>query len=377
MPVLVALLAIIMLMSVSSEYFLSRSRYLAAADSFKTNARSNYYAAASLVVLLTVLLILFTGFRTSYNDTGNYITNYLTQVPSSFAELRFSDLSIGDNFGFLLLQVFLKQFISKSPQILFVLSSIVINIAFIRFYFRYAERFSVSIYLFITSGLFIFSMAATKQSLAIAIGLFAVDYAMKKKWAGFIILLILGLSFHPYVVLFGIIPFIKKTAWGKWTWLFIGAAVIGSIFMTQLVDVIVYVASLYGQKYLPKHFAPVGVNFLRVIVFAVTPVLSFIYRKKINEKANEIVKVSVNLSVLSFSIMLLALFGNAVMFSRLAFYFEPFTYIALPWILFNCINKKYRVAIIATCLIGYFIFFYYQFGIAAPFAFEHLLLGTV
>ena len=57
-----------------------------------------------------------------------------------------------------------------------------------------------------------------------------------------------------------------------------------------------------------------------------------------------------NASIISFLFMIMASYGTANMFGRMANYFEPFTYIALPWILTQYIGK-YKIMIIFT---GYF-----------------------
>ena len=73
--------------------------------------------------------------------------------------------------------------------------------------------------------------------------------------------------------------------------------------------------------------------------------------------------------------MIIGTFGAANMFGRLGNYFEPFTYIALPWLIYCFIPRKIKLMTIFLTLLFYAFFFYYQFAIVKPFEYSSWFLN--
>ena len=115
-----------------------------------------------------------------------------------------------------------------------------------------------------------------------------------------------------------------------------------------------------------------GLDPMRLLVFSIVPVLSLIYKEKINKSKNRLLIISVNFSIISFMFMILASFGGAFMIGRLANYFEPFIYISLPWILYHYVDKSYQLFFVLSILIGYSFFYYYQFVIVKDFKYINI-----
>ncbi len=321
-----------------------------------------------MVFCIFIILSLFAGLRSEYNDTNTYMYNFVYRIPDDFSSFRWSDITLGENPGFFVYQVLIKLFISQDPQFFILISSFFTIGLFLAFYNEYTPKFSLSIFLYITSGLFVFSMAAIKQTMAMAIGLLAVHYFIKGKSGRFFLLILLASTIHPYVLLYLLLPLFSKKVWSTKIVVLLLLTIFIGFFFEQFISIILNVTENIGENYKEEYFIGEGVSNLRLLVFSVTSVLSFIFRKKINEQENIILNLCVNASIISFLFMIMASYGTANMFGRMANYFEPFTYIALPWILTKYIGK-YKIIIIFTCIFFYCIFFYYQYGIAKPFTY--------
>lgn len=324
-----------------------------------------------MVFCVSILLSLFAGLRTKYNDTAIYMHNFVYKVPNDFSSLTWSNITLGENPGFYVYQVVIKMFISQDPQFLILISSLFTIGLFLAFYNKYSSKFSYSIFLYITSGLFVFSMAAMKQTMAMAIGLLAVHYFIKGKPGRFILLILLAATIHPYILLFLILPLFSKRVWSSKIVILLLVTIFIGLFFEQFINIVLNVTGNIGEGYTEEYFIGSGVSVLRLLVFSVTPVLSFVFRKKINEQDNKALNISVNGSIISFLFMIMASYGTANMFGRMANYFEPFIYIALPWILTKTIGR-YKILIIITCMVFYCGFFYYQYGIAKPFTYHSM-----
>lgn len=333
--------------------------------------RKRPYQEHLIVFIIFILLACFSGFRSEYNDTETYIYNFMYQIPNTFSRVENMEWSLGQNPGFFIYQVFLKHFITTNQYYFIFISSVITTHLFIKSFYRYSPVFYFSIFLFISSGLFIFTMAALKQVLAMAIGLWAIKFLLEKKERKFILIIILCATIHPYILLYLLAFFLRKEVWSKKIiFSMIGALFIGFYF-SQFLSIIVNLNSEIGNTYGIEYFEnKVGMNKIRVAVFAVVPILSFIYRNKINNYNNQLLNLSVNFSVATSIFMIIASFGAANMFGRVGTYFEPFVYIALPWVIHVFFNKKLIIPITIVCFVLYLIFFYYQFNIAKPFQYN-------
>lgn len=117
--------------------------------------------------------MLFSGLRIRYNDTATYIDSY-NNMPEDISWV------IGDNPAFQVVNKILKTLgISANGFIMFYsLITVSIYVWFIR---KYSSDFSLSLYILLTGGAYVFSLAAIKQCMAIAIGLLAIDAAIQKR----------------------------------------------------------------------------------------------------------------------------------------------------------------------------------------------------
>lgn len=333
--------------------------------------RKRPYYEHLIVFIIFILLACFSGFRSEYNDTATYLYNYTNEIPNTFGRVRAIEWSLGQNPGFFIYQVFLKQFITTNPYYFIFITSVITTNLFIKSFYRYSPVFYFSIFLFISSGLFIFTMAALKQVIAMAFGFWAIKFLLEKKERKFILIIILSATIHPYILLYFFAFFLRKEVWSKKIILSVIAAIFIGFSFSQFLSIVVNLNSEIGNTYDIEYFENiVGMNKLRVAVFAGVPILSFIYRNKINNYNNQLLNLSVNFSVISFIFMIIASFGAANMFGRVGVYFEPFVYIALPWIIHVFFNKRLIIPTTVVCFVLYLIFFYYQFNIAKTFQYN-------
>jgi len=330
----------------------------------------------SIVVLILSLL---SGFRTEYNDTKRYIYNFIHYVPEHIIDFFNNySMALGDYPGFFFFQSLLKDFVSDNPYVFIFTSSVFINILIISFYKKYSTAFSLSVFLYITSGLFMLGMGAMKQMLAVSIGIWSIHFFIKNNQKIFLFLLFLASTFHPFILLYLAVYFFNTQVWTKKILSMILATLLVGLFFTQFVETILGAAGAIGVNYDPSFILnKAGVNPLRIAIFSVAPILSYIYREEINNSEDKMIIIAVNFSIISFLFMLVASYGGANMFGRLASYFEPFTYLVIPWILYKFIPKNYNWIFIGSFIFAYSFFFYYQFVIVKNFHYKHILTNII
>ena len=330
------------------------------------NGRPNKVLNYGVVVLLIAYLSLFAGLRTGYNDTYTYMSSY--KAMAAFPDIL-TDFSwkLGDNPGFVLLNSLMKAagFSAQTFVLFYSTTFVAIAIVFIK---RYSNSFTLSIFLFICAYGYLFSMAAIKQCTSIAIGLIAIHYMLKKKWISYVLIISLSATFHPYILLFLLMPFLRFKPWTGKTWILLFTALGAGLFLPQIIDKVVDAAALLGDGYDATKFIGEGVNIFRVLVASVSVLLTLVFRRVVigNDTQDN---TFINCCFLYASIMFVGLFGTANYFGRLANYFVLFPAIVLPMILKKLpIRDRHFLSI--AMVVCYLAYFYYGNAISENFSQE-------
>lgn len=360
------LILILILLTVSFlSIFINNNYQVVSSSKIQYNERTKKSKVEKYFLLFIIILILsvFAGLRTNYNDTATYINSFRFGIPDSLTTIKHIDYSLGAYPGFMIYQIFIKSLFGNNPQIFILISSIIYIILFVSFYNKYSYKISLSIYLFITSGIYIFGMAAIKQILAMSIGALAIGYLLENNRLKFIITIFIAATFHPYVLMYLILPFFMKKPWSKQILLLLIIFIGSLFFFEKYLSTLIGFTGYFGKSYELEYFLQAsGTNKIRILVLAVTPFLSWIFRKQIHKENNKLLNVSVNASIMNFILIIPGSIGAANTFGRLSFYFLPFSILALTWILYNfkTNNNRSRRNMILLCIIFYFIFFIYE-----------------
>lgn len=308
--------------------------------------------------ILAVLMIFFVGLRTRYNDTTAYTHGYkllLAQEPGTY----FDDFSwtLGDNFGFHLVNVFLASHGVSAQSFLLFYAAITLSI-YVWFLRKYSDNLWLSVFLFITMGCFTFTLAAIKQCVAVAFCLVGTDRAIRKKFLSFVLWVLLATAFHPYSLMYLLVPFLMFTPWTRKTHVLLLLFFCAGILLQPLLGTVVDIMTMLGEEFDERSFSGEGVNVFRLAVVWVPVVLSFITRKVILARDDKVNNLLMNLSTINATIMFVGLFGTANYFARLANYFLIFQTLSLPWLLTH-FEKKTRRFMTLCAILGYTAYFYY------------------
>ena len=326
--------------------------FLSEKYTFAWNGRPSKVLNYGIVVLLIAYLSLFAGLRTGYNDTYTYMSGYkaMAAFPDILTEFSWR---LGDNPGFILLNSLMKAAGFSAQSFVLFYSSLFVASA-VTFLKRYSSNFTLSIFLFVCAHGYLFSLAAMKQCTSIAIGLAAI--------------VLLAATFHPYILLFLVIPILRFKPWSGGTWLLLALTVIAGLTLPSIIETIVNTAALLGDGYNAEEFIGEGVNVFRVLVASVPVLLTLLLKRRVS-RSSAADNVFINLSFLYACIMFIGLFGTANYFGRLANYFSIFPAIVLPMILkkLSVRDRRFLTVSMVAC---YLVYFYYGNAINENFAQE-------
>lgn len=314
--------------------------------------------------LLIIVLGFFCGLRIRGNDTVTY-RQMFGQMPLWDEYATSGGYSFSQGIGFGALTSILKT-IGFSVQDYLMLYAFATVIPYVLFVRRYSKSMVFGVFLMLTTGFYTFTLAAIKQCMAIGICLWAVTAALDRKWLRYLLLVGLAMLFHPYAIVYLLVPLLMFKPWTFRTFLYIGAFVAAGFLMESLLGTLLDVTDMMGAEYTEESFTGEGVNIFRVVVSFVPLVLAFLYGKPLFRDSTRTDDLMFNMAMVNALIMFVGLFGTANYFARLANYFLPAQVIALPRILRKA-HPKDRSWLIPACILGYLGYFYYEHGIIRPF----------
>lgn len=315
-----------------------------------------------LYFVMVAAMAIFVGLRTRGNDTSAY-THMYEMIPSGWDNIsEINWLALAQAPGFQAINIIMKNLRFSTQDFLMVYSLFTITV-YLWFVRKYTNNILFSVFLVYAMGIYTFTMAAIKQTVAVAFLLIATDKAIRKKYFGFLLFVAIAMLFHPYSFVYMIIPFLSFIPWTKPTkYLLLGTAAVALAF-NYLLEPLLDITDALGAGYTEESLTGAGVNIFRILVVWVPVVLSFLVQNGFRKRNDRAVNIIVNASMINALIMFIGLFGTANYFARLANYFLIFQAIALPIIL-DMLDKNSKDVLTLGAVAGYSGYFYYGTMIA-------------
>lgn len=307
--------------------------------------------------ILAASMAVFVGLRTRGNDTYTYRLMYenIGSGLDYIVNIDWGNISAAP--GLQCYCMILKT-LGATTQDYFMLTALITVGIYLWFIRKYTCNIFLSVFYFITMGAYTFTMAAIKQTLAVAFLLLATDNAIQGKWIKYLFWVAFAELFHPYAFIYLVVPFVTFAPWSKGTRFLLAGSVIVALFMSRFLGTIDSVTGALGYNYDANEFAGAGVNIFRVLVVWVPLVLSFLQREELRRSKDRTMNIIVNLMMVNAVIMFIGLFGTANYFARLANYFLIFQTIALPWIL-RLFNNRDQKMLAGMSMVGFAAYNYY------------------
>lgn len=315
---------------------------------------SRVYLIDPFYTFAIVILVVYSGLRSSIGDTGYYMYSY-EHLPNNFL-----DIFTQRDWGFTLYQSTIKL-VFPHPQALLVITAILtISLIFLTIK-KYSPSIMFSVFLFFVGGSYISSMNGIRQHLVGAVLFYASSLIFEGKKTKFFFVVMVAATFHSSALIMLPIYFIaRQKAWTIRTFLLLFGVVVGFLgfntFFNLLSPILEstqyshYVGSILTES-------DQGAHVVRGIVAFIPVFLSYIYRKrlKINLKNYNIYT---NISLLNFIVIIFASYHW--IFARLSIYFGLYNLILLPAIFYYCFDKKSKILIQYLAICFYLVYFYFD-----------------
>ncbi|MBE1444705.1 EpsG family protein [Paenibacillus sp. OAS669] len=302
-----------------------------------------------MAFVVIVIFVMISGLRNNIGDTFYYMHSYVVDPYTWDYVISKKDI------GFGIFQMILKMYTSN-PQALVFITALITNALIVMVMYKYSRLFELSIYIYITSGLYVVSMNGIRQFLAGAIIFAATKYLFNGSWLKYMLVILFASTIHQSaLILIPIYFIVRRKAWTTTTFTMLAVAILLVLGYNQLSDAIFSAIeeTQYGNY---KDFNEGGANFLRVAVQGVPILLAYMGREKLRQIFPESDYV-VNMSLLGLVFMIIA--TQNWIFARFIIYFGLYNVILMSWIV-KVFTKESQRIIYYAIILCYFIYFYYE-----------------
>ncbi len=146
--------------------------------------RGEYKSETSRVEMMLVFgyIIFWTGIRDGFVDTYAYISKFNN---ANLEDLQYLEFTIDSGFGFDILEIVFKTFISDNYHMWLMFLAIITGGCIAVTFRRYSVNFYYTVFLFLASTNFTWLMNGIRQFLAVAIIFACTPLIEKKRWCAY------------------------------------------------------------------------------------------------------------------------------------------------------------------------------------------------
>lgn len=294
-----------------------------------------------------IILFLFLALRYDYgNDYMSYFYNHALMNAGSY-------VWGANDFLFRILNVSIPNF--------FVLIAVISLFYMISIWHLIKNNLRINQYWFailillINPYLFLVHLSSLRQTLAICIFIFAIDFAAKRKLMPYMVLMLAAIGMHSSAVILLPLYFLLTEKSFNKKWVFSTFTLLIILIVTPLLDVIASKLLDYLPRHYSYYYEQGAQNSIRATLISSVYFL-FVAANIGKLKGKEIIYGKLSLIATFISIIAI----KVSMVTRIGMYFDIFLIISIPQI-FNRIERKLYRQILFVILISIYLLRYYSF----------------
>ncbi len=231
--------------------------------------RQQMLNSAALSAVVTILF----GVAACRLNVGNDYAKYV-----EFMHLVVSDSYVPTEVGFNWLVRILYGISGFENYLLvfafFALATIVIFIGAI---YKQSTSFIFSFFLFMAFAYYFQSFSTVRYYLAVAVALYSIPYVLRREWVKFLLLILLGATFHKSLLVVIPLYFLASLKWKKWTVLPVTLVCVSFFFFQEFyLRVLVFLYPTYENT----DYLDGGTSYVNILRCAAVLVLSLLYYRQ-------------------------------------------------------------------------------------------------
>lgn len=302
------------------------------------NANETNYKKKFFLITIFSLIAVFSALRSKNvgMDTEQFFSMYNVIRALSWDRLH----ELRYEWGYMILCKLLS-YISTSPQLLIIVSSIFISFSVGRFIYKNSTDVVMSTYIYITFNIWSMYMNVLRQAIAIAIIMIGFEFLKKRKWIIFGLFVLLAMTFHTSAIfVLVLIPcLLKKTFTQKTVQLVTIICIFGFFFFNKIFDLATKLLGVYGSyssgKYAQENYFGAALGLLLFLILFIIGGMCKPSESRLRYKDIIHLNIEENFALIALA-MSIALFCYVLgmrmnILSRMMLYFQYFIMIWLPW----------------------------------------------
>lgn len=224
----------------------------------------------------------------------------------------------------------------------------------IRAIYEQSTWMAYSIFLLMTGGYYFSTMASVRYYFALAIGLYAAKYAIRREWGKLILALAITSLFHMSVWILLPIYWVATRAWKKWSIALLAIACVSFLIFEDFYRSIIFIFYPYYEGSAFDNGQTSIVNIAKCLAIFI---FGLIYYKKIIKEDSSL-QFYFNLNL--FALILYVFCGFIPEVSRIGYYMHVSNIFLIPGVLRKMENKKQKIFFefaIGLAFVLYFAFY--------------------
>lgn len=238
-----------------------------------------------------------------------------------------------------------------SGRIIFAIFAFATVLFFLLAIYEQSDSFCLSFFLLLANGYYFSSMTSVRYYFVLAVALYAMKYALQKKWVPFVCLIVFAALFHQSVLLVIPVYFLATIHWKRWH-LFMFVLLCGSFLVFRdFYRMIIFHFYPYYENSVFDNGQTSLINILKCL--AVLVLCLFYYKEAIREYAENRFYFCLNLGALA-----LYLFCSFIpVLSRVGYYLSVSNLFLVPSVLKRIPKKGQRICFTILVILAYTAYF--------------------
>lgn len=335
----------------------------------------DYIMPALPLLIIFGYLAFLAAMRSGMNDTSAYVESYINNT-GTFEKLSIIFSKDYKDKGFYITETLFKMIITDEYHLWFAFFAVIESLIFVYILRRESASILVSCYYFFASTLYYNYFSMMRQWFAVCLFFFAFKYLKNKKFWIYLLFCIIAAQFHTSA--YFCIPiyfFVHLKPWSKKQLVLVFAFCVALLFLNPMLSSLESSDSTYSYVYETMATSS-GSSPVRIVIAMVPVILCFMYKKKIEAEYNKTLDISINMSIVSLMLTIVATFTSGLYLIRMSTYFNLFNMIVFSWLLEKIITGKNKTLIKGCFYIFYLAFYVYQMNYQGSFSYISDIIGN-
>ena len=320
------------------------------------------------ILVFAPLIIMTVNRSIVIGDTGAYVGHY-KEMPSNFGGIPKYYSGLKKDKGYYILATIIKCLFGSDYKIYFFMIALIQSVSLIKLYRKYSPSYLTAIFLFVASVDYVSWMQnGMRQFTAVSICLLATDWILEKKYIPAVLTVLIASWFHRSALL--VIPMIFIAQGKPWNWktlLFIFFSLMSIMFVDQFTNILDGALEETQYTNIVTDWISAGddgTNPIRVLIYALPAILSFIGLQYIREENDPVINFATNMSIIAAGLYLISMVTSGIFIGRLPIYASLYSQgILLPWEIDHIFNRGSAKIMKLGMITFYLAFYFYQINI--------------